>query len=72
MRATYPFLFRDEGMWFSHLIIKLLVYMQEIVHVAYAFRNEILLREEECKTLENPNFLKKQKTVISIKNPEFF
>ena len=22
MRATYPFLFRDEGTWFSHLIIK--------------------------------------------------
>ena len=22
MRATYPFLFRDEGMWFSCLVIK--------------------------------------------------
>ena len=22
MQATYPFLFRDEGMWFSHLILK--------------------------------------------------
>ena len=22
MRATYPFLFRDEGTWFSHLILK--------------------------------------------------
>ena len=22
MRATYPFLFKDEGMWFSHLVIK--------------------------------------------------
>ena len=22
MRATYPFLFRDEGMWFSRLIFK--------------------------------------------------
>ena len=22
MRATYPFLFRDKGMWFSHLILK--------------------------------------------------
>ena len=36
MRATYPFLFRDEGMWCSHLILKLLVYMHGIVHVAYA------------------------------------
>ena len=22
MRATYPFLFRDEGTWFSHLMLK--------------------------------------------------
>ena len=22
MRATYPFLFRDEGTWFSRLVIK--------------------------------------------------
>ena len=22
MRATYPFLFRDEGTWFNHLILK--------------------------------------------------
>ena len=22
MRATYPFLFRDEGTWFSHLVIE--------------------------------------------------
>ena len=36
MRATYPFLFRDEGTWFSCLILKWLVYMQGIVHVAYA------------------------------------
>ena len=36
MRATYPFLFRDEGTWFSRLILKWLVYMHDIVHVAYA------------------------------------
>ena len=33
MRAIYPFLFRDEGTWFIHLI---LIYMHGIVHVAYA------------------------------------
>ena len=22
MRATYPFLFKDEGTWFSHLVLK--------------------------------------------------
>ena len=36
MRATYPFLFRDEGTWFSRLILKYLVYMHGIVHVTYA------------------------------------
>ena len=36
MRATYPFLFRDEGMQFSRSIIKWLVYMHVIVHIAYA------------------------------------
>ena len=30
IRATYPFLFRDEGTWFSR------IYMHGIVHVAYA------------------------------------
>ena len=36
MRATNPFLFRDEGTWFSHLTFKWLVYMHGRVHVAYA------------------------------------
>ena len=36
MRATYPFLFRDEGTWFSRLRFKWLVYMHGRVHVAYA------------------------------------
>ena len=53
MRATYPFLFRDEGTWFSRLRFKLLVYMHGRVHVAYAcvdndrfeFRDEIPFKE---------------------------
>ena len=36
MRATYPFLFRDEGTQCSRLVIKWLVYMHKIVHIAYA------------------------------------
>ena len=36
MWATYRFLFRDEGTHFSRLVIKWLVYMHEIVHIAYA------------------------------------
>ena len=47
MRATYPFLFRDESTWFSQ------IYMHGIVHVAYAcecfdcpkFQDEILFKE---------------------------
>ena len=35
------------------------------------FRDEILLRGEECKTRENFNFLKKGKMVISAKNRNF-
>ena len=36
MRATYPFLFREEGTWFSRLAFKLLVYIHGTVRVAYA------------------------------------
>ena len=47
IRATYPFLFRDEGTWCSR------IYMHGIVHVAYAckrfdcpeFRNKIPFKE---------------------------
>ena len=35
-------------------------------------RDKILLRGEECETLENSNFLKKGKIVISVEKPEFF
>ena len=33
MHATYPFLFKDEGTLFSHLVLKLLLHMHEIVGV---------------------------------------
>ena len=36
MRATYPFLFGDEGTWFSRLTFKRLVYMHGTVHVAHS------------------------------------
>ena len=35
IRATYIFLFRDEGTQFSCLVIKWLVNMHEIMHIAY-------------------------------------
>ena len=48
MRTTYPFLFKDEGTLFSHLIMKM--------NVAYACvcesQDEILLRGGKCKTRE--------------------
>ena len=36
------------------------------------FRDEILLRGEECKTRENSNFLKNGKMVILIKIHNFY
>ena len=35
------------------------------------FRDDILLKMGECKTRENSNFLKKGKTVISVKIRKF-
>ena len=35
------------------------------------FQDEILLREEECKTRENSNFLKKGKTKLRLKIKKF-
>ena len=53
--------------------------MHGMLYVAYAcdfcycieFRDKILLREEECKTRENSNFLKKGKMLISVKIQKF-
>ena len=36
------------------------------------FRDEALIRVEECKTQEKFNFLRKGTMVISVKNPKFF
>ena len=36
------------------------------------FRDEILLRGEECDTPKNPRFWIKGKIEISVENPEFF
>ena len=45
--------------------------MYVICHDFVEFRDEIHLRGEECKTLENSNFLKKSKMVISVKSGIF-
>ena len=45
--------------------------MHEICCNCVEFRDEILLRGEECKTRENYNFLERGKMVISAKNRNF-
>ena len=53
MRTRYPFLFEDGGTWFSHLAFKRLLHMHVIVCVCVCkFRDKILLRGEECETLD--------------------
>ena len=55
MRATYTFLFEDEGAWFNiwyenHYCICM------CLSVCVNFRDEILLRGEECKIREKLKF----------------
>ena len=45
--------------------------MHVIFRDCVEFRDEILLRGEECKTLKNSNFLKKGKMVILVKIRNF-
>ena len=50
--------------------VRLHMYMVGCV-CAWNFRTKFFLRRGECKTRENSNFLKKGKTVISIKTQKF-
>ena len=56
MRATYPFLFEDEGAWSN---ICYCICMCLCVLVCVNFGDKILLRREECKTREKFNFSEK-------------
>ena len=47
-------------------------YACDLMRICVEFRDEILLRGEECETLENSNLLRKGETVILVKKPEFF
>ena len=47
-------------------------YACDLMCMCVEFRDEILLRGEECETSENPKFWIKDKMVISIEKPEFF
>ena len=41
------------------------------IRMCVEFRDEILFRGGEYETSKNPDFLRKDKMVISVKNPEF-
>ena len=63
----------SEIMFLVIWYIKLLLLVHVIVYgCELEFRDETLLKGGECKTRENSNFLRKGKTVISVKNSEFF
>ena len=47
-------------------------YARSLMRMCVEFRDEILLRGEECKTRENFNFMKKGKMVISAKIRNFY
>ena len=51
MRATYPFLFEDEGTLFSNLEIQLLLHMNVIVCICVLISGKkFILRRGKCKT----------------------
>ena len=50
----------------------MVTYACDLMRICVEFRDEILLRGEECKTREkNSIFFRKGKTVISIENRKF-
>ena len=49
-----------------------ILYACNLMCMCVEFRDEILLRGEECKTRKNSIFLKKGKTVILVVNLEIF
>ena len=67
MHINYPFLFEDACMFSCHFHIKMTVaYACDCMYMCVNFRDEILVRGEECKTRENSIFfLKRGKTEIA-------
>ena len=70
MQATYPFLFRDEGMWFSRLrfkrlftcMVERMLHMHVLIMIVLNFGTKFLLRRGECKTREIPIYGKRTKS----------
>ena len=52
MCANYPFLFKDEGMLFNHLVVMTDACTCDCLYMCVNFRDEIILRGEEY---ENPS-----------------
>ena len=71
MRATYLCLFEDEGA-LSNIDTRISITYPCVVCASVCeFRDEILLSREELKPRKNSIFLKKGKTIISVKNLKF-
>ena len=49
MCANYPFLFEDDSTLFNHLIVMTDTRACDYVYMCVNFRDEILLRGEECE-----------------------
>ena len=55
MRANYPFLFKDDGPLFNHLVVMIDACACNCAYMCVNFGDEILLRGDEC---ENPGKFK--------------
>ena len=61
--TNYPFLFKDEGMFYQSFDMIMTVHMHVIICVyGCEFREEILFKGEECKTRVNLDFKMMKRT----------
>ena len=72
MRATYPFLFEDEGAWSNIWLEYYCICMCLCVLVCVNFRDKIMLRGEECKTQEIRNLQKRTNDINNNKLSKWF
>ena len=53
-------------------ISNLVTYTCDLMHMCVEFRDEILLKGEECETAENPDFRERVNSNFGYKIPKFF
>ena len=66
MRANYPFLFKDDGTLFNHLIVMTYAFSCDYVYMCVNFEDEILLRGKECENLGKFEIFRKMINYIMI------